>query len=587
MNPFETLLLAVRGALERLMKDGVLPAGLSLERVSVEPPREREHGDAATNAALVLAKPARMKPLAIAEALAGALEGQAILAKAEAVPPGFVNMAFTAAFVQAQVPVILEAGADYGRSALGRGLKVNVEFCSANPTGPLHVGHGRGTVFGDALAALLAFAGFDVTREYYINDGGAQIEILARSIHHRYLEALHQKGLADAPGPVPQGLYPLQELIPVAERIALRDGAHWRHRLEQEWLDPFGREGVAWMLERIKDDLEALGVRFDVFTSERALVEAGKVDAALEHLERLGLLYTGTLPPPKGKQPDDWEPTPQLLFKSSEYGDDIDRPLKRSTGAWTYFAADLAYHLDKYQRGFASMIDVWGADHGGYVKRMRAAVKALSEGRGELDVRLCQLVNLMDGGKPLKMSKRAGRIVTLRDVVDEVGRDVFRFIMLTRKNDASLDFDLAKVVEQSRDNPVFYVQYAHARIASVLRNARTEGHGVWLVEPEKAELDRLTDPAELALLKTALQFPRLVESAAEAHEPHRIAFFLHDLASDFHALWTRGKEDGALRFLIDEAPELSRARLAMLQCVQQVIKNGLAIMGVTPVDEMH
>jgi len=587
MNPFETLLAAVNSAIRHLVQTGVLPAGLPLQRVSVEPPRERGHGDAATNAALVLAKPAGLKPLAIAEALAAALRGEAILARAEAVPPGFVNMSFTDSFVQAQLPVMLGAGADYGRSALGRGAKVNVEFCSANPTGPLHVGHGRGTVFGDALAALLAFAGYDVSREYYVNDAGAQIEILARSIHHRYLEALCRQGLAEDPGPVPVGLYPLAELLPVAERIARRDGAHWRHRLEQEWLDPFGREGVAWMLERIKEDLAALGVAHDVFTSERSLVEAGKVDAALEHLERLGLLYTGTLPPPKGKAMEDWEPTPQLLFRSSAFGDDIDRPLKRSTGAWTYFAADLAYHKDKHDRGFARMIDVWGADHGGYVKRMRAAVKALSEGRAELDVRLCQLVNLMDGGKPLKMSKRAGRIVTLRDVVGEVGRDVFRFIMLTRKNDAALDFDLAKVVEQSRDNPVFYVQYAHARIASVLRNARTEGHGVWLAAPEKAELGRLTDPAELALLKTALQFPRLVESAAEAHEPHRIAFFLHDLASDFHALWTRGKEDGGLRFLIDEAPELSRARLAMLMGVQQVIKNGLAIMGVMPVDEMH
>lgn len=586
MNPFDTLLSAVHEALLRLVAKGTLPAGLSFERVSVEPPREREHGDAATNAALVLAKPARLKPLAIAESLAAELEGLDMLERAEAAPPGFVNLSFKDAFVQAQIPVVLAKGADYGRSMVGRGEKVNVEFCSANPTGPLHVGHARGTVFGDALAALLDFAGYAVTREYYINDGGAQIEILARSIHHRYLEALHKQGLAEDPGPVPQGLYPLEELIPVAERIALRDGAHWQHRLEQEWLDPLGREGVAAMLERIEDDLAALGVTFDVFTSERALVEAGKVDAALDHLERLGLLYTGTLPPPKGKQLDDWEPAPQLLFKSSQFGDDVDRPLKRSTGAWTYFAADLAYHLDKYERGFASMIDVWGADHGGYVKRMQAAVKALSEGRGELDVRLCQLVNILDAGKPLKMSKRAGRIVTLKDVVDEVGRDAFRFIMLTRKNDAALDFDLAKVVEQSRDNPVFYVQYAHARIASVLRNAVTEGHGGWLAAPEGAALDRLSDPAELALLKTAIQFPRLVESAAQQHEPHRIAFFLHDLASDFHALWTRGKEDGSLRFLIQDAPELSRARLAMLLAVQQVLKNGLAIMGVTPVDEM-
>jgi len=582
MNLFATLLTAVHEAVLRLAQKGSLPADMPLERISVEPPREREHGDAATNAALVLAKPARMKPLAIAEMLAAELADVEVLARAEAVPPGFVNMTFTDAFVQAQVAVVIAAGEDYGRSAIGRGEPVNVEFCSANPTGPLHVGHGRGTVFGDALAELLAFAGFAVTREYYINDAGAQIEILARSIHHRYLEAL-----GDAPGPLPEGLYPLPELVPVAEAIAARDGAAWRGVPEAEWRDAFGRAGTAAMLQRIRADLASLGVVFDVFTSERALVEAGKVDAALAHLERLGLLYTGTLPPPKGKQLDDWEPAPQLLFKSSAFGDDIDRPLKRSTGAWTYFAADLAYHHDKYARGFAQMIDVWGADHGGYVKRMQAAVEALSEGRAELDVRLCQLVNLMDAGQPLKMSKRAGRIVTLHDVLAEVGKDVFRFIMLTRKNDAALDFDLAKVVEQSRDNPVFYVQYAHARICSVLRNAEADGHGDWLEMPERAAVEQLADPAELQLLKTAMQFPRLVESAAVHHEPHRIAFYLHDLASDFHALWNRGKEDGRLRFLIDDEPELSRARLAMLVAVRRVVANGLRIMGVTPVAEMH
>jgi arginyl-tRNA synthetase len=582
MNPFDTLLVAVHEALGRLAEKGTLPADLPLERITVEPPRDREHGDAATNAALILAKPARLKPMAIAEALAGELAAVAFLSKAEAVLPGFVNMSLSDAFVQAQVPVMLGAGADYGRSAVGGGERVNVEFCSANPTGPLHVGHGRGTVFGDALAELLAFAGFAVTREYYINDAGAQIEILARSIHHRYLEAL-----GDDPGPVPGGLYPLKELVPVATAIAARDGAVWRERPEAEWLDAFGREGTSFMLDRIKADLAALGVVFDVFTSERALVEAGRVEAALAHLEGLGLLYTGTLPPPKGKQLDDWEPVPQLLFRSSDHGDDIDRPLRRSTGAWTYFAADLAYHLDKYARGYAQMIDVWGADHGGYVKRMQAAVKALSEGRATLDVRLCQLVNLMDAGQPLKMSKRAGRIVTLKDVVDEVGRDVFRFIMLTRKNDAALDFDLAKVVEQSRDNPVFYVLYAHARICSVLRNAAADGHGAWLEAPAAADLARLCDPAELRLLKTATLFPRTVESAAMQHEPHRIAFYLHDLASDFHVLWNRGKEDGGLRFLVEEEPALSRARLAMLTAVRQVIANGLRVMGVTPVEEMR
>ena len=582
MDPFDTLLSAVQAALRRLTDAGRLPADLPLDRITVEPPRERGHGDAATNAALVLARPARSRPLAIAEMLAAELGGEAMLATVEAVPPGFVNMRFTADFVQAQVGVILEAGDDYGRSAVGRGRAVNVEFCSANPTGPLHVGHGRGTVFGDALAALLEHAGFAVVREYYINDGGAQIEVLARSIHHRYLEAL-----GDEPGPVPQGLYPLQELVPVASAIAERDGAHWRNRLEQEWLDPFGREGVAWMMRRIEDDLAALGVTFDVFTSERALVEAGRIDAALQRLEELGLIYTGTLPPPKGKPIDDWEPVPQLLFRSTAYGDDVDRPLKRSTGAWTYFAADLAYHLDKFERGFPLMIDVWGADHGGYVKRLQAAVEALSQGGGRLEVRLCQLVNLLDGGQPLKMSKRAGRIVNLRDVIDEVGKDAFRFIMLTRKNDAALDFDLAKVVEQSKDNPVFYVQYAHARICSVLRNAEVHGQDTGPAAPDATLLARLVEPAELTLIRTAALFPRVVVNAALQHEPHRIAFFLNDLASDFHALWTRGNEDAGLRFLRADEPELSRARLVMLRAVRQVLANGLRIMGVTPVAEMH
>ncbi len=582
MDLFDTLLSAVQAALRRLIDAGRLPAELPLDRITVEPPRERSHGDAATNAALVLAKPARARPLAIAEMLAGELGGEAMLATVEAVPPGFVNMRFTTEFVQAQVGVILEAGDDYGRSTVGQGRAVNVEFCSANPTGPLHVGHGRGTVFGDALAALLSHAGFAVVREYYINDGGAQIEVLARSIHHRYREAL-----GDEPGPVPQGLYPLEELVPVARAIAERDGTHWRNRLEQEWLDPFGREGVSWMMRRIEADLAALGVIFDVFTSERALVEAGRIDLALARLDELGLLYTGTLPPPKGKPVDDWEPVPQLLFRSTAYGDDVDRPLKRSTGAWTYFAADLAYHLDKFERGFPLMIDVWGADHGGYVKRLQAAVEALSQGAGRLEVRLCQLVNLLDGGQPLKMSKRAGRIVNLRDVIDEVGKDAFRFIMLTRKNDAALDFDLARVVEQSKDNPVFYVQYAHARICSVLRNARVDGQDAGPATPDGALLALLVEPAELTLIRTAALFPRVVVNAALQHEPHRIAFFLHELASDFHALWTRGNEEAGLRFLRADEPALSQARLVMLRAVRQVLANGLRIMGVTPVAEMH
>jgi len=580
MNPFDEILGKVRAGLERLVAEGTLPQGLDLARVGVEPPREAAHGDAATNAALILAKPARMKPMAIATALTETLRDAGGFVAVEAAPPGFVNMRLSPAFWQEQVRRVIEAGEDYGRSNLGGGRKVNVEYCSANPTGPLHVGHARGSIVGDALAGLLAFTGHDVTKEYYINDGGAQIEALARSIHHRYREALGRD-----PGPMPEGLYPLEELIPVARHIAERDGDRWVEAPEEEWLDHFGAEAVAAMMERIKADLAAIGVRHDVFTSERALVEEGKVDAALAHLDRLGLLYTGTLPPPKGKPVEDWEPVPQLLFKATAFGDDSDRPLRRSTGAWTYFAADLAYHLDKYRRGAEVLIDVWGADHAGYVKRMAAAVKALSEGRAEFDVKVCQLVNLLDGGEPLKMSKRAGRIVTLKDVVDEVGRDVFRFIMLFRKNDAPLDFDLKKVVEQSKDNPVFYVQYAHARIRSVLRHAAEAGFEETRLGG--AELGLLEDEAELALIRRVALLPRTVEGAALHHEPHRIAFYLHDLASDFHALWTRGKERPELRFLIEDAPELTRARLAMLAAVRRVIAQGLAILGVEPVEAMY
>jgi arginyl-tRNA synthetase len=583
LNPFAHLLDLVAAALDRLERDSILPPGLDRARVAVEPPRDPAHGEAATNAAMVLAKAAGQKPLALAERLAAALADAPEVERAAAAPPGFVNLTMAPAFWQRQVRAILAAGAEYGRSGQGAGAAVNVEYTSANPTGPLHVGHGRGTVFGDALASLLAFAGYAVTREYYINDAGAQIETLARSIHHRYREALGEEA-----GPLPEGLYPGAYLAPVAAEIARADGDRWLGRPEEEWLDRFGRLGVEAMMERIRGDLEALGVRHDVFTSERALVEAGAVDAALADLDAKGLLYTGTLPPPKGKPVEDWEPVPQLLFRATEFGDEIDRPLRRSTGAWTYFAADLAYHRDKARRGFPLMVDVWGADHGGYVKRMQAAVRALTDGAARLDVRLCQLVNLLDEGRPLKMSKRAGRIVTLRDVVDEVGRDVVRFIMLTRKNDAPLDFDLAKVTEQSKDNPVFYVQYAHARICSVFRRAaEEEGMGGLAAGLDGAPVERLADPAELAVLRQLAAWPRTVEAAAQSFEPHRIAFYLHDLAGAFHGLWTRGNEDPGLRFLLPGEPDLTRARLAMLEAVRIVLARGLDLMGVEPIAEMR
>ena len=582
MNPFADLRAAVIEAIGALQSEGGLPPGLDLDRITVEPPREAGHGDAATNAALLLAKPARRPPMELAERLAGRLGALPHVESAEAARPGFVNMRLRDAFWREQVRVALAAGADYGAADIGRGEAVNVEYCSANPTGPLHVGHGRGTVFGDALASLLARMGYRVTREYYINDGGAQIDALARSTFLRYREAL-----GEDIGPIPEGLYPGDYLIPVGREIAEEDGPRWHNAPEEEWLPAFRHRAVTAMMARIRDDLAALGVVHDVFTSEAGLIAAGRIEEALGVLAERGLLYTGTLPPPKGRATEDWEPYPQLLFRATAYGDDSDRPLKRSGGAWTYFAADLAYHLDKYRRGSSRLIDVWGADHGGYIKRMQAGVAALSDGQATLDVRLCQLVNLLDEGQPLRMSKRAGRIFTLHDLIDEVGRDVVRFIMLTRKNDAPLDFDLKRVTEQSKDNPVFYVQYAHARICSVFRNAEEAGLGGALRDLGAADLDRLADPAELGLIKQLASYPRVLDGAARHFEPHRIAFYLYDLAAAFHGLWTQGKEEPSLRFLRADDVELTWARLAMIAAVRTVLAAGLGIIGVTPVEELH
>ncbi|HJU18803.1 MAG TPA: arginine--tRNA ligase [Stellaceae bacterium] len=588
---FRRLLVA---ALEELIAAGGLPAGLDLSRVAVEPPRDPSHGDLASNAAMVLARPAKENPMALARRLAEALAGRELATGAyrgrafavEAAAPGFLNIRLAPAVWHAQLRAILEAGTAFGDSTIGQGERVNVEFVSANPTGPMHVGHGRGAVVGDALASLLQKAGFRVAREYYINDAGAQVDVLARSVHRRYREAL-----GEAVGSIPEGYYPGEYLVAVGRALARRDGEKWLGRPEAEWLAPIRDFAVAEMMALIRADLAALGIRHDVFTSERELVENGAVADCLAELQRQGLLYEGVLEPPKGKPPpDDWEPRPLTLFRATRFGDDIDRPVKRSDGSLTYFATDIAYHRDKFRRGFNTMIDVWGADHGGHVKRMQAAVRAATGGAAALDVKICQLVNLFDKGEPVRMSKRAGVFVTLREVVDEVGRDVFRFIMLTRKNDQTLDFDFAKVTEQSKDNPVFYVQYAHARAASVMRHAAAQF-------PELAEdkadallaatpLDRLDDPLELALIRHLASWPRLVEAAAEAHEPHRIAFYLQELAAQFHTLWTKGKDEATLRFILASDPGLTLARLALVRGVALVIASGLAVFGVEPVKEM-
>ena len=583
MNLFVHFRALVLASINELSERGLLPADLDLGDVGVEPSRDPGHGDLACNAALVLAGQARMKPRLIAEPLARALGMRPEVDAAEVAGPGFINLRLTDAFWRARLADVLAAGTDYGASTLGAGRRINVEYVSANPTGPLHIGHCRGAAVGDALAALLEKAGYEVAREYYINDAGAQLDALARSVHLRYREALGEKL-----GAIPEGLYPGDYLIPVGQALADRDGDKWLSKSETDWLEDCAEFGRGAMMKLIRDDLALLGVQIDHFTSERALHRAGRVDEALDRLGGKGLVYQGQLERPKGKEPGDWEPRLQVLFRSTQFGDDVDRPLKKSDGSWTYFAADIANHLDKIERGFDSLIDVWGADHAGYVKRMKAAVSALTDGGIDLDIKLCQLVKLSRRGEPVKMSKRAGSFVTLREVVDGVGKDVVRFIMLTRKNEAPLDFDFARVSEQSKDNPVFYVQYAHARGRSVLRKAARLLPELALDKAAlgAADLDRLTHPDEIGLIKTLAAWPRVVEAAAEAHEPHRVAFYLHDLASEFHVLWNRGNEDPGLRFLIAEDPALSAARLALVQGVLTVVASGLGIIGVEPVEEM-
>jgi len=577
MNLFADIKTVVIEKLEALVAAGTLPEGLSFANVTVEPPRDALHGDLATNAAMVLAKPAKMKPRDIAEALAGLLAEDTRVLSADVAGPGFLNLRIDPAVFQGLIPEILTKGTDFGRSNIGAGRKVNVEYVSANPTGPLHVGHTRGAVFGDALASVLDFAGYAVTREYYINDGGAQVDVLARSAYERYREAC-----GHAPE-IKEGLYPGDYLIPVGAALKAKYGDSLIDKPESDWLADIRLFATEKMMDLVRADLASLGVKMDVFFSEKSLYGSGKIEAAIASLDAKGLIYSGTLPPPKGKLPEDWEAREQTLFRSTEHGDDVDRPVQKSDGSWTYFTPDIAYHYDKVERGFDELIDVFGADHGGYVKRMKAAVSALSDGKVPLDIKLCQLVRLFKNGEPFKMSKRANNFILLSDVVEQVGADVTRFVMLTRKNDAQLDFDFAKALEQSKDNPVFYVQYAHARVHSVLGKAGNPSDSGL----QSADTSLLTNPAELALLRKLAEWPRLAELAATHHEPHRIAFYLFELASEFHALQHMGKVDGALRFWLSDQPALSNARLAMIRAVAVVISAGLGILGVTPRDEMR
>ena len=593
MNIFNTFKDIISLEIEDMQKAGTLPAGLEAGAISVAASREDAHGDLATNAALVLAKQAGRQPREIAAPLAEKLRKNPDVADVEVAGPGFINLTLKPEVWRRLLIDVLRSGPAYGASNIGAGKAVNVEYVSANPTGPLHIGHCRGAVFGDALANLLEKAGFRVTREYYINDAGAQLEALARSIHYRYRQAL-----GEPVGDVPEGLYPGEYLKPVGEALAHRDGRKWLSVQKKKWIEQCANVGRDAMLKLIKEDLALLGISFEdrEFHYESALHDSGKVQAAFDLLKDRGLIYRGQLEPPKGKAPEDWEPREQDLFRATEFGDDVDRPLRKSDGSWTYFAADIAYHLDKFERGFADMIDVWGADHGGYVKRMKAAVAAVSEGKGALDVKICAIVRVLDEGVPVRMSKRTGDFVALRDVVKRVnevtrgaGKGVVRFMMLTRRNDAQLDFDFAVVTEQSKDNPVFYVQYAHARVRSLMRRAKAEvpaldatPHGLAGVE-----LNFLSHPEEFALIKTIARWPSVVEFAAAAHEPHRIAFYLSEIAAEFHALWNKGNDDEGRRFVVPGDAALTGARLALAQGVAVVIAAGLELMGVEPVEEMR
>ncbi len=593
MNVFKEMRGEVEAALKRLAAAGTLPADADFGRVAVEPPRDPSHGDMATNAAMVLAKPAGLKPRDLAEKIVAELTGGDWIETAEIAGPGFINLRLKPDVWRRVTGAILAAGTAYGDGDAGQGQKVNVEYVSANPTGPLHIGHARGAVVGDVLARLLAKAGYAVTKEYWVNDAGAQVDELAWSCYWRYLNALapgegaaNERHVLAVRSPSTDLQYKGDYLIPVGEALAAEHGDALRDMTPDAFLPIVRDKAVAMMMADVKATLADLGVEQEVFTSERWVIESGKVVAALEDLGARGLIYEGVLDPPKGKKPDDWEEREQTLFRATEFGDDVDRPVRKSDGSWTYFASDIAYHRYKYDRGFLRQINVWGADHGGYVKRMQAALKAVSGGEATLTVKLCQMVKLLDKGEPVKMSKRAGSFVTLQDLIDAVGRDVVRFFLLTRKNDAPMDFDLSAVKEQSRDNMVFYVHYAHARCRSVFRQAAEAGLDTSPATLTGADLSLLVAEPELDLMKRLAEWPRAVEAAAEAEEPHRIAYYLYDTASAFHALWTRGKEETTLRFIQEDDPAVTAARLALVEALRTVIASGLDVFGVTPVDEL-
>lgn len=580
MNFFHSYRNEIIKVLENLVQKGQLPEGLPFEKITTEPPREAAHGDLSTNAAMILSRLAHKNPRELGQLMSAELKSLPSVEEVSVAGPGFINIKLSPKFWYQELVTILEQKTAYGSSTIGLGEKINLEYVSVNPTGPMHAGHGRIAVVADVLANLLEKVGYRVLREYYVNDAGGQAETLAKSTYLRYREAL-----GETIGEIPEGYYPGDYLKEVGQALVARDGSKWLSVPEQEWLEPFREFAVNAMMVEIRQDLERIGIVHEVFTSETELNATGAVQEAIDFLTERGFVYEGFLPPPRGKTAEDWESRLQLLFRSTQFGDDMDRSLQKADGSWTYFAGDIAYHYDKFRRGYTQMINVWGADHVGTVKRVTSAVKAITEEKGHLDIILCQIVNFMEKGQPVKMSKRAGTFIEIRDVIEKVGKDALRFMMISRKSDAHLDFDFQKVLEKTRDNPVFYIQYAHARCHSVMRIAHESMTDERKLSAES--LSVLTDEDELQLLKLLAGWPRQVEIAALAREPHRLCYYLYEIAQQFHMLWNKGKDNALLRFIVPENPELTRARLAMIQGVAHVISSGLQLFGVTPVEEMR